>query len=212
MASGKTSRSGMPAAPPPEATFRCKGNVYLGLLEHIERHVRGGLEATLAHVGDPAIVAFASQRFLAASWYDALPIPALGEAAAKAAGAPHPTFMAEFGAAQAERDIRGVYQYLLRFASPTMVVERLPRAARQYFDFVNSELLTRPARSPADLSVGGIPRDFAPAYLLVTEPFLRRALTLAGAKNVTIEVSPHEADAAAAGIATVRFVRRIRWT
>jgi hypothetical protein len=207
----RTSSTDRPTIVPLEALFRCKGNVYLGLIEHVEKHVPGGLAQVLRGVDDPDLAAFASQRFLAASWYDALPIPTLGEIAARAAGVAYPELMIAFGTAQAERDIRGIYQYLLRFASPAMVVERLPRAARQYFNFVTSELLTRPARSPSELGVGGIPRAFAPAYVLVTEPFLRRALTLAGAKSVNVESSPFESDAPVQGVPTVKFVRRIHW-
>jgi hypothetical protein len=206
MASGKFPKTNPPGPP----AFRCKGNVYLGLIEHIERNVRGGLVAVLEHARNPNLTAFASQRFLAASWYDALQISTFGEACADAAGVGYDGFMSDFGAAQAERDIRGVYQFLLRFASPSMVVERLPRAARQYFDFVTSELLT-PPRSPAELHVTGVPREFAPVYCLVTEPFLRRALVLAGAKDVTIEVTPFESEAPAHGVPIVRFTRRMTW-
>ena len=191
--------------------FRCKGNVRAGLLQHIEGSVRGGLTAVL-DAADSDLRDFASQRFLAASWYDALWIAPLGETAAFASGVPYTQLMSDFGVAQAERDIRGVYQVLLRLASPAMVVDRLPRAAKQYFDFVTSELLTRPTRSPADLLVTGIPRQLAPVYLLVTEPFLRRALTLAGAKDVDVTVSKLENDARVGGVTTVRFTRCISWT
>jgi hypothetical protein len=207
MASGKWPR----ANPAVEAAFRCKGNVYLGLFEHLEKNVRGGVTAALEAARDPELKAFASQRFLAASWYDAIPISAFGEAAALAGNLSYDSLMRDFGTAQAERDIRGVYQFLLRFASPSMVIERLPRAARQYFDFVNSELLTAP-RSPAELHVSGIPREFAAVYCLVTEPFLRRALTLAGAKDVQIDVTPFESEPPAHGFAIVRFTRRIAWS
>jgi hypothetical protein len=179
-------------------------------LHHIDRAVPGGLDAALDGA-DAELRAFASQQFLAASWYDALRIAPLGDAAAFASGVPYTQLMSDFGAAQAERDIRGVYQVLLRLASPAMIVERLPRAAKQYFDFVTSELLTRPARSPSDLLVTGVPRELAPVYLLVTEPFLRRALTLAGAKDVEITVSKLETDARADGAPAVRFTRHLAW-
>ena len=200
------------AAPVMAGSSRCTGNVYLGLFEYLERHVPGGVAAVLGRLRDPELIQFASQRFLAASWYDFVKALRLGEAAAVAARLPYAQLMTAVGTAQAERDIRGVYQYLLRFASPAAIIERLPRVARQYFDFVTSELLTRPATSPATLLLTGLPESLAPTYALLSEPFLRRALTLAGATSVDITISAFEPYELDCGRRVVRFTRRISWT
>ncbi|HEU4537736.1 MAG TPA: hypothetical protein VFS00_26630, partial [Polyangiaceae bacterium] len=71
---------------PGQSPFLTKGSIYLGSQEFAAARVAGGWDAVVAQTAhDPELQAFAGQRFLAASWYDALPLVALAKAGARAA-------------------------------------------------------------------------------------------------------------------------------
>jgi hypothetical protein len=182
--------------------------VYLGLFESLEPHA--SKEELCARLEDDQLKNFATQPFLTASWYPTEPMVALGEAAARLAGTTYVDFMSTMARQQATRDVAGVYRFILKLTSPSAVVARLPRMANRYFDFVRSELTTPPT-SPAVLLVSGIPATLANTYRVMTEPYITRALELAGAKNVVHRVGPFEPDTRVAGRAVVKFTRTISW-
>jgi hypothetical protein len=191
-----------------DSLFRCKGHVYLGFFESLEPHA--SKEELYARLESDDLRDFARQPFLTASWYSTEPILALGEAAARITGTSYVDFMSAMARRQAVRDVAGVYRFILKLTNPSAVVDRLPRMANRYFDFVRSELTTRPT-SPAVLLLRGIPANLATTYRIVTEPYITRAMELAGAKNVVHKVGPFEADAPIARRATVKFTRTISW-
>ena len=134
-------------------TFHCKGNVYLGLFESLR--TLAIKEEVCARIESTSLRAFAMQPFLMASWYDIEPILALGETGARITGKPYADFMRSMAVDQANRDVGGVYRVLLKLASPSAVVDRLPRVANRYFDFVRSVLLTPGERLPGRTCCAG---------------------------------------------------------
>src|SRR5690349_4733816 len=59
---------------PGESPFRGKGVTYRNFVDYVEEHLPGGRERLLAAIADPALRAFAAQRFLAGTFYDQMPM------------------------------------------------------------------------------------------------------------------------------------------
>jgi hypothetical protein len=190
--------------------LRAKGMIYLGAGRYYAGHVPGGVEAVLARLSSPKIVAFLRQPFVAGGWYDVGPLIPFGEAAAQVAGVTHMDFLRQQARAQAQSDINGVYKMLLKLATPEMVMSRLPRAASQYFDFVRAEVKEIGPKHWQS-SAHGIPAVAAQQYMTTTEAFVVRALELAGAKNLRHKWFTPEPAGQNAGIAIVSCRRELSW-
>lgn len=195
---------------PGESPFRKKGVSYQGELEHYDRYFPGGREALFASVRDPRLVAFMRQSFLAGGWYDVIPSLVMAEHACTLMGKPYLEFLRDFARLQAERDIRGVYRMLLKLVSPDTVMERLPKVANQYFDFVRSEARkTGPGRWES--VVFGLPSFYAAPYMAVAEAFIVYTLEQAGARNVKHRWMGQEPDGTRAGVPLLKVTRQLNW-
>jgi uncharacterized protein (TIGR02265 family) len=195
---------------PGESPFRVKGVTYRNFFDLVAERVPGGRAALLDKLGDPALRAFAEQSFLPSTFYDALPSVLLSQAAAGLLGVSSDEFVRQLSRYSAERDTKGIYRMLLRLVSPAMVMERTPAAAKQYFNFVEStveKLGPKAYRTRAR----GVPQFLAQFYMLVTESFLRHALTLAGARNVKYQVAPTQLDGSRDGVPLVIVQREMSW-
>jgi hypothetical protein len=195
---------------PGKSPFRGKGVTYRNYVEYVDEFIPGGYERLLAALGDPALRAFASQRFLAGTFYDTLPMVAMCEAAAALLQKPFVQFVREFSGVSAERDTTGVYRMLLKLVSPGLVMERTPAVAKQYFDFISAsveKITPKCYRSTAR----GIPELVAQFYMLSTEAFLARALTLAGAVEPIHRWLPATPDGNREGAPLVMLRREVTW-
>jgi hypothetical protein len=208
----------MPARPdaapfaPGEAPFHIKGVAYTRSLAYIDGRVLGGRAAVLGALvaGDAALRRFFEQPFLASAWYDVFPLVALFGAAARRVSVPSVTFLREVSRHQASEDIHGIYRFMLKLVSPERIIERLPRVAAQYFDFVTAEVRKLGARSYE--SIGhGVPAPLLDLYMAVTENFLLVALETAGAKNPRNIWSPSEPEGEAHGLLLMQTRRELTW-
>jgi hypothetical protein len=195
---------------PGESPFRTKGNVYRGVLESADARVDGGRSAVIARLEDPRLQEFFRQTFLAASTYDILPLVAFGEAGAKLSGVTHAEFVRVGAAFTAQRDMRGVYKILLKLASPSAVVQRLPRILSQYFDFGKIEGRLTGERT-YEARTYGIPRPLVTWIINVTRGFLPVVMESAGARDVTIEVGLAEVEREQQGIDLMKGSFVVRW-
>ncbi len=195
---------------PGRSPFHVKGVVYRNFVEYIDGAVDGGIARLVTLLDEPELQTFAQQPFLASSFYDALPTVPLCETAAKALNRPFGQLVREFSAYASERDTKGIYRLLLKLVSPEMVMERTPAAAKQYFDFV---VVTAEKSGPKSFRtmVRGVPRFVAPFYMTVTEAFLSRALTLAGAKEPRHAWQAPLPDGERDGVPLVRLRREVSW-
>ena len=193
-----------------ESPFRVKGHVYLKMVEDFAETVDGGIVALAARTGEPGLEDFVCQRFMASAWYDALPMMPLSLAHARAVGAPLHAHLRDRGRWVAERDIPGVYRFLLKLSSPEMVVSRLARAATQYFDFGACDVkLTRPKH--AEAAMAGVPRSLVPLVAATTEGFVGAALEMAGGTDVYVRCVDTPRDGARDGIPTMVVRLEIAW-
>lgn len=183
--------------------------MYRGVLAYAEERVEGGVAAVAAELPE-ALRWFYAQPFLAGSWYDVAPIIAFGNETARQSKLGYAELMRKVSIAQAERDTGGVYRVLLALASPDMVMERLPRTAQAYFDFVRSSV-ARIGDREWRIELHGIPAFAAPTYTVCSAAFIETALRRAGAKEPVVLSEPPEPDGEERGHDVVRIRRTVRW-
>jgi hypothetical protein len=177
--------------PPGKSPFHIKGLAYRGHVDYANKFIPGGPAAVNATFRDPRLTAFFEQQFLAASWYDALPILPLWYACAQVTNEPAIEFLKTRTRHQAREDIHGVYRLILKLASAETVALRMPRAVGKYFDFGGTEAyVVRPG--VVRMRQTGIPLIMAPWFGIVGETFVNVALEIAGATGVKVRRKPIE--------------------
>ncbi len=195
---------------PGTSPFHLKGIVYRGHVEYADKHIPGGLAAVNAGFRNRALASFYEQRFLAASWYDALPIIAVAHVCARLTKKTSGDFLRERTQHQARQDIHGVYRMILKLASAEAVAMRMPRAFSQYLDFGVTEVSVT---SPGVITVEqvGAPLIMAPWLSVVGDEYMRVALELAGAKSVQIRRRPTEEYGSAHGLPLAKIVAEVEF-
>jgi hypothetical protein len=187
----------MPFAPDPEdlafapgaSPFRLKGIVYRAHSAYANELIPGGETAVNAAFKSPLLRAFMEQRFMASSWYDAMPIVPVWHACARVLGQNPAEFLRARTRHQAHQDIHGVYRLILKVASAEAVAVRLPRVMLQYFDFgKTTSRVVRPGVIHFEHS--GIPQPMVPWFGIVGETYVSVALEIAGAKAFQVRRRP----------------------
>jgi len=177
-------------SPPPfgKSAFQVKGVIYLGTRAFFDSQVQGGYAGLVEAIDDPALRAFFTQPFLSSSWYDVLPVAPLIEIEAKVMGLSLEDYLSRRTVFQADRDMGGVYKFLLRAAYPELVAPRLGRLLSQVFDFGKS---TVTAVGPAQFRYrfDGWPVVLHRWYKTAIDIYGRRAMTLAGARSLELVLS-----------------------
>jgi hypothetical protein len=194
---------------PGTSPFHVKGHVWQGALEYYPTRVPGGRAALDARL-DPELRAFCGQRFLAASWYDALPINRVSETVARLCGVDQQEILRDRSRWQAERDIRGIYRMLVKLVSPETVATRFGRVILQYFDFGSSEArILGPGR--CEIIERGIPVPLALCMVPIAEGWAATALTHAGAREVGFHADPPHKDGDKQGMDTYTIRFDVTW-
>ena len=187
---------------PGQSPFHIKGVAYRGHVEYANQFIPGGTAAVNETFRDRRLADFFEQPFLAASWYDALPILPLWYACAQVTNEPAIDFLKTRTRHQAKQDIHGVYRLILKLASAETVALRIPRAVGKYFDFGATEAsVVRPGI--VRMRQTGIPLIMAPWFAIVGETFVNVALEIAGATGVKVRRKPVEPSGEAHGTPVV---------
>ena len=193
-----------------QSPFHAKGVLYLGTQSFFAENVRGGLETLAGEIEDEALRGFITQKFLPASLYDVMPVPALIAYEARALRMGLDDYLLHRTRHQAKKDLGGVYAWLLRLASPRLVATRLPRIMLQMFDFAQAEVvLDTDEEIVAKLS--GIPAPLAPWLSVGTHVYAETALKLAGA-SPSIDEPSVRPNGARGGLPLVDLEIPIRWS
>jgi hypothetical protein len=195
---------------PGEGPFRAKGTLYKGLVASTDARCPGGYSAVLEGIDDERLKHFLMQNFLAASWYDVMPLLAFSKMAAQVANVPHSKYARDGARFTANRDIHGVHRFFLKLASPKLVADRLPRLMLQYFDFGRVEGGAIGPRS-YEMFAREIPEPVAQWLMLMIEGFVPVALQLAGAKSVVAKIDTPEPNGSAKGVALVSTRLHLTW-
>jgi hypothetical protein len=194
---------------PGTSPFHVKGHVWQGALEYYSGRVPGGLVALTSKL-DPDLRTFVGQRFLAASWYDALPIATVSLAVARLCGVEQEEILRDRSRWQAERDIRGIYRMLVRLVSPETVATRFGRVILQYFDFGKSDAkIISPG--VCEIIEDGIPLPLALCMVPIAEGWAETALRQAGALDVQVRAEPPHREGERSGMDTYRLRFEVSW-
>lgn len=192
--------------------FRVKGVLYMGTVSYFTTKVKGGMEALLHQIEDENLRAFISQRFLAASSYDVLPVHPLIHAEARACNLPLAVYLRQRSEYQAEQDMAGVYKVLLKLASPEAVLARFPRLATQWLNFAKAEMIDQSVEGLRGFALSGMPAVLASWYLNGLAVYAQHAVKLAGAKNCQVTMLAPEPEGQAHGVDIVRVRFQVQWT
>lgn len=193
-----------------DSGFHCKGVIYMETLRWLDEHTEAGRGALIAAIEDEALRAFMSQPFVVGGWYDVLPMEELFRTAARVAGLPYLEVLRRVAAWLMPQQIRGLYKFILVFASPEMVMRNLARTARTYFDFVDT-VVTETGPNAYESEGGNVPAVVSSAYMVVTEIALKVILENAGAKGLKQRWLPVEPEGQTRGVDVVRVRRVISW-
>lgn len=195
---------------PPLAPFCVKGLVYTGAQEFYEQRLPGGRAAVSGELANPEAREFWEQHFVPSTWYDVMPLMAVNQAASRVAHENMHDLVRENASWVANRDIHGVYRFLLKLASPELVAKKLPRASLQYLNFgrAEGELV-----GPRHFRVRhhGIPRTLSSWLTACVEGFAPTALYIAGATNVVLTSRVVGPDGEKAGFALVELLHDLNW-
>jgi hypothetical protein len=193
-----------------QSPFHAKGVLYLGTQSFFAENVGGGLETLAGEIEDEPLRAFITQKFLPASLYDVMPVPALIAYEARALRMGLDDYLLHRTRHQAKKDLGGVYAWLLRLASPRLVAARLPRIMLQMFDFAQAEIVLETDEEVV-AKLSGIPAPLAPWLTVGTTVYAETALKLAGA-SPTIDEPTVRPNGARAGLPLMDLEIPIRWT
>jgi hypothetical protein len=197
--------------PPGTSPFGVKGHVYVAFFRYCDDQVPGGAKPTIAALEDSRLREFLSQRFLAGSFYDIMPILPAAASAALRAGEPLIQFMRRFGAHRADHDIPGIYKLALKLSSPEATVVRSPRLAMQYFNFGTvSSRVVQPGC--CETLRTGVPGRAAHWYAATVEGFTPKVLERTGARNTRVRTVVVGPDGQKAGIETVTLKFVTTWS
>lgn len=196
---------------PGKGPFRIKGLAYAGHLDYVKEHAPGGVEAMLRGFKDPRLTEFFKQRFLTASWYDIVPLVVAGHVCARQCNTNFSSFVRARSKFQANLDISGIHRFLLKLASPAMVITRLPALQAQYIDFPGRGEAQMIEPGHAILSRAQLPVMLAKWFAVVNDTYAEAVVTTAGAKGVLIRSEYTMPDREVQGMPTVQFRCTVRW-
>lgn len=196
---------------PGESPFRVRGSTYLGIREHVDKRLRGGLDALMAHLPSDAHRRFAAQIFLPVGWYDALPIIELTRAVAAVEQAAYADSVRERAVLVAQRDLSGLYKLLLKVVSAELVLERLQRASLRYFDFGRVEVRAT-GKGRSEGAYREIPAPLAAWFSPMITGYAAEALRAAGASAPRVRFDAPEPDGERFGVPLVALPFAFSWS
>jgi hypothetical protein len=197
--------------PPGKSPFTIKGVGFQGHMRYVEEHLPGGTKAMLDAFGDPSLVAFFGQPFLHASMYDLHPLAVAGVVCAKLCGLTYLEFLRVRSVHQAQLDVRGVYKFLARMVSTSMIATRLPLLFQQIFGF-GKATVTVAAERDVRAAFDGMPRALAPWIVTVGCTYLETVLTIAGAKEPRVTSLRLEPQGTHGEVPVVGTEFQLRWS
>jgi hypothetical protein len=171
---------------PGESPFKVRGSTYVGIRDHVNERIPGGMETVAKALPEGPHRAFVTQIFAPASWYDALPIRPVTEVIAKLEGRDWAESVRSRAEELARRDLTVFRRFMFKASSPEKVVDKLQRAALQYFDFGEAEILEVTAGS-SKVAYHGVPQPLGSWFLPMLEGYAGVLISTAGGKQVEVK-------------------------
>lgn len=171
---------------PGDSPFHVRGSTYIGIRDYVDKRIPGGMETVAKALPEGPHRAFVLQTFAAASWYDAMPIRPITEIIAKLEGRDWAESVRGRAEELARRDLNVFRRFLFKATTPEKVVDKLQRAALQYFDFGEAEILEAAAGS-SRVAYHGVPQPLGSWFLPMLEGYATVLISTAGAKQLEIK-------------------------
>lgn len=167
----------------------------------VEEQVVGGVNAVTDKL-DPGLREFFSQMFVAAGWYDILPIVEISKVIGSVMGLEQLEYVRRSATYHAELDMKGVYKAFGKFPSPEAVCRRFVSMHAQFYDFGKVEILEI-GNNEVKSRLTGMPAILAPWWQTAAEWYIFMILKAAGAKNGRIVFQPSQPGGFHAGLELV---------
>lgn len=190
--------------------FRVAGTVYRHILDTVDEIVPGGLDQVCERLTDARVVAFLRERFWLTSSYDAVPLPYVAHAIARARGMSVEQHLRDANAAAARR-VGGLYDALTRVLSAETLAAAIPRATAlvQGFGGVRSDVVgpkhVRGVRT-------GVPRVLVRWFACSSGAYVERAVERLGGLGARSTFGAPTRDGVVAGHDTFAVPFEVRWS
>ena len=198
--------------PPGQNPFHFKGISISGLIDFIQERAPDQFDAIVNLIQEPDIRAFMRQSFVAAGWYDALPILHLASAGALYLGTTTAKLLVEHAAWQVLRDMKGANKLLAsKMITPEALAARTTDITRRYNDFAKLEVV-QCVPGMLVTAVSQLPDILVPWFKVVGKAALSAFMHYAGAENIKVTYSPSKPDGENVGVQLVKFTCKRTWT
>lgn len=191
--------------PPGQSPFLIKGSYYKELQDRLV-----DWEGIMKAVGDDAVRAFGTQRFLASEWYDYLPVIFMARGLGQYLEVPADQAISDQAIKNARRQLSGIYKFVLSFASPAMGMRRMRNVYRQIYNFGRCEIEV--TENNAVASYHEWPAMMAWVYQVTTDAWVGTLLNIAGATNIKRIWAPPVPDGTRDGVSLVRLEVQTTWS
>jgi len=187
---------------PGESPFHIKGIAYKGLLQYVTTRAAGGLEAFLSMLPSPQMRDFFSQPFLAASFYDILPLGAGSAVLAVHSRLPVDMFAQQQGRAQAKYDVEHAYRALLQGRSYDDLHSRLRPLAGRYFNFGEFDI-AKIGGETIRVTARGLPSWLMPWFVPMHVGYFTGLVASMDCPNSFVEPRPLRREGVSGGMSLV---------
>lgn len=195
---------------PGTSPFHTKGILFLGTESFFAQTTSAGMGAVYAQIADPALLAFIQQKFLAGSWYDALPVAPLIRAEARALKLTTEDYLRVRTEWQAKSDFNGIYRAILKLTTPKSIVDRLPKIVQRYYDFGEMKVLDEDTRR-LKIACDGMPAVLGFWLSTIFGTYARSVIGFCGAPLPAARTSALRPAGSKHGVDLVRFEFELSW-
>jgi hypothetical protein len=195
---------------PGTSPFHTKGILFLGTESFFAQASSAGMGAVYAQIADQALLAFIQQKFLAGSWYDALPVAPLIRAEARALKMTTEDYLRVRTEWQAKSDFNGIYRALLKLTTPKSIVDRFPKIVQRYYDFAELTVLAEDSRR-LKISCDGIPAVLGFWMSTIFGTYARSVIGFCGAPLPAARTSALRPCGTKHGVDISRFEIELSW-
>jgi hypothetical protein len=159
-----------------------RGSAYLGVREHADAKISGGMAAVVSALPEGPHRAFAGQTFGPEAWYDALPLRPITEVLAKLEGRGWEDSIRARAEDATRRELGVLGRVRMLAATPDKAVERLQRLVAETYDFGQPEATAGHAR----FVVHQVPQPLGSLLMATLHGHAGVLISTAGGKQVKL--------------------------
>jgi hypothetical protein len=162
-----------------------RGSTYLGVREHADAKIPGGMTAVASALPEGPHRAFAGQAFTPDGWYDALPLRPITEVLAKLEGRGWEDSIRGRAEDAARRELGVLGRVRMLAPSPDRAVERLQRLVTESYNFGEIEI-TETQSGRARFSLHQVPQPLGSLIMVTLHGHAGVLISNAGGKQIKL--------------------------